>query len=80
MLIVIKLFAEDQSEFDSPEPDSPMSSSSALQACRAIVAACLINLHRVALGVFKKTVEHAFCATLYASCLFFPIHLSWKQK
>ena len=27
MLIVIKLFAEDQSEFDSPELDSPMSSS-----------------------------------------------------
>ena len=31
MLIVIKLFAEDQSELDSPELDSPMSSSSELE-------------------------------------------------
>ena len=31
MLIVIKLFAEDQSEFNSPELDSPMSSSSELE-------------------------------------------------
>ena len=31
MLIVIKWFAEDQSEFDSPELDSPMSSSSELE-------------------------------------------------
>ena len=31
MLIVIKLFAEDQSESDSPELDSPMSSSSELE-------------------------------------------------
>ena len=80
MLIVIKLFAEDQSEFDSPELDSPMSSSSELQSCRAIMAACLINSHRGAIGVFRKSVEPAFCATLYASCLFFPVHLSWKRK
>ena len=80
MLIVIKLFAEDQSEFDSPELDSPMSSSSELQCCRAMMAARLINLDRVALVVFRKSVEHAFCATLYASCLFFPVHLSWKRK
>ena len=77
MLIVIKLSAEDQSEFDSPELDSPMSSSSELQSCCAIMAACVINSHRVALGVFRKSVEHA---TLYASCLFFPVHLSWKRK
>ena len=75
MLIVIKLFAEDQSEFDSRELDSPMSSSSELQSCRAMMAARLINLDRVALVVFRKSVEHAFCATLYASCLFFPVHL-----
>ena len=31
MLIVIKLFAEDQSELDSPEVDSPMSSSFELE-------------------------------------------------
>ena len=31
MLIVIKLFAEDQSALDSPELDSPMSSSSELE-------------------------------------------------
>ena len=31
MLIVIKLFAEGQSELDSPELDSPMSSSSELE-------------------------------------------------
>ena len=31
MLIVVKLFAEDQSEFDSPELDSPMSASSEVQ-------------------------------------------------
>ena len=31
MLIVIKLFSEDQSEVDSPELDSPMSSSSELE-------------------------------------------------
>ena len=31
MLIVIKLFAEDQSELDSPELDSPLSSSSELE-------------------------------------------------
>ena len=80
MLIVIKLFAEDQSEFDSPELDSPMSSSSELQSCRAMMAARLINLDRVDLVVFRKSVEHAFCATLYASCLFFPVHLSWKRK
>ena len=80
MLIVIKLFAEDQSEFDSPELDSPMPSSSELQSCRAIMAAHLINSDRLALGVFRKSVEHAFCATLYASCLFFPVHLSWKRK
>ena len=30
--------------------------------------------------VFRKSVEHAFCAALYASCLFFPLHLSRKQK
>ena len=80
MLIVIKLFAEDQSEFDSPELDSPMPSSPELQFCRAIMAARLINSDRVALGVLRKSVEHAFCTTLYASCLFFPVHLSWKQK
>ena len=80
MLIVIKLFAEHQSEFDSPELDSPMSSSSELQSCREILATCLINSDRVALGVFIKSVEHAFCATLYTSCLFFPVHLSWKRK
>ena len=80
MLIVIKLFTEGQSEFNSPELDSPMSSSFGLQSCRAIMAACLINSDRVALGVFRKSVEHAFCATLYASCLFFPVHLSWKRK
>ena len=33
MLIVIKLFAEDQSEFDSPELESPMPSSSAVLSC-----------------------------------------------
>ena len=31
MLIVIKLFAEDQSDLDSPELGSPMSSSSELE-------------------------------------------------
>ena len=31
MLIDIKLFAEDQSEFDSPKLDSPISSSSELE-------------------------------------------------
>ena len=31
MLIVVKLFAKDQSEFDSPGLDSPMSSSSELE-------------------------------------------------
>ena len=80
MLIVIKLLAVDQSEFDSPELDAPMSSSSEPQSCRAIMSACLINLHRVALGVFRKSVKHAFCATLNASNLFFPVHLSWKRK
>ena len=70
MLIAINLFAKDQSEFDSPELDSPMSLSSELQSCRAIMAACPINSHRVALGVFRKSVEQAFCTTLYAFCLF----------
>ena len=81
MLLVINLFAEDQSEFDSPKLDSPMSSSSELQSCRAMMAARLINLDKVALVVFRKSAEHAFCATLYASCLFFFfVHLSWKRK
>ena len=47
---------------------------------RAITAACVINSCKVAIGVFRNSVEHAFCATLYASCLFFPVHLSWKRK
>ena len=38
---------------------------------------CLGRAHH---GVFRKSVEHAFCATLYASCLFFPVHLSSKRK
>ena len=38
---------------------------------------CLGRTHH---GVFRKSMEHAFYATLYASCLFFPVHLSWKQK
>ena len=38
MLIVIKLFAEDQSELDSPELDSPMSSSSELEEELAVLA------------------------------------------
>ena len=46
------------------------------QSCRAIMAACLTNPHRIAIGLFGKSVEHAFCAALYASCLFFPPHLS----
>ena len=77
MLIAIKLFAEDQS--DSPELDSPMSSSAELQSCRAIMVAHLINSDSVALGVLRKSVEHAFCATLYASCLFFPVHLGSEE-
>ena len=44
---------------------------------RAITAACVINSCRVAIGVSRNRVEHAFCATFYASCLFFPVHLSW---
>ena len=47
---------------------------------RAITAACVINSCRVAIGVFRNSVEHAFCATLCASCLFFLVHLSWKRK
>ena len=38
---------------------------------------CLGQTHH---GVFRKSVEHAFFATLYASCLFYPVHLSWKQN
>ena len=41
-----------------------------------IMAACVTNSHTVAIGVFRKGVEHAFCVALYASCLFFPLHLS----
>ena len=87
MLIVIKLFAKDSSEFDLPEMDSPMSSSSELEEepeeseldDQSLLGA-REDSHRVAIGVFRKSVEHAFCATLYASCLFFPVHLSWKRK
>ena len=45
-------------------------------SCHTMMAACLTNSHRSAIGVFRKSVEHAFCAALYASCLFFPLHLS----
>ena len=44
--------------------------------CRAIMAACPTNVHRVAIAVFRKGVEHAFCVALYASCLFFPLNVS----
>ena len=91
MLIVIKLFAKDQSELDSPmsssceleeEPEeSELDDESLLGADTSeITAACLINSRKVAIGVFTNSVEHAFCATLYASFLFFPVHLSWKRK
>ena len=88
MLLVIKLFAEDQSELDSPKLDSRMSSSSELEEepeefdvedqsllgadISEITAACLKGSHIVAIGVFRTSVEHAFCATLCASGLFFP--------
>ena len=62
MLIVIKLFAEDQSEFDSPELDSPTSSSSELQSCHAIMAAALINSHTFPLGGIFALRAH--CALL----------------
>ena len=78
MLIVIKLFAEDQSELDLHEQKLMRQTTS--RPWRAITAACVINSCRVAIGVFRNSVEHAFCATLCASCLFFPIHLSWKRK
>ena len=81
MLIVIKSFAEDQSDLDSPEPGSPMSSSSELERNQKnlswMTSPCLGQTHH---GVFRKSVEHAFRDTLYASCLFFPVHLSWKRK
>ena len=82
MLIVIKLFAEDQSDLDSPELSSPMPSSSELEEepeeeFESLTSHCLGRTHH---GVFRKSVEHAFCATLYAACLFFPVHLSWKRK
>ena len=88
MLIVIKLFAEDQSELGSLELDSPMSSSSELEEEPAeselddesLLGADTSERTPSAIGVFRKSVEHAFCATLYASCLFFPVHLSWKRK
>ena len=42
--------------------------------------ACRINSHRVAIGVTRKNLEDPLCATLHASCLFFPVHLSWKRR
>ena len=83
MLIVIKLFAEDQSELDSPELDSPMSSSSELEEEPEESESddgWGRHIREDTIGVFRNSVEHASCATLYASCLFFPVHLSWKRK
>ena len=81
MLIVVKLFAVDQSEFDSPELDSPMSSSSELEE-EPQESELDDELPPLGGHFIEDTicVEHAFCATLYASCLFFPVHLSWKRK
>ena len=74
MLIVIKLFAEDQSEFDSPE----LAAHLAVLLCHY---GCLsYKLAQSCHWSVQKKVGNAFCATLYASCLFFPVHLSWKRK
>ena len=64
MLIVIKLFAEDQSEFDSPELDSPMSSSSELQSCRAMMAAHLIKLGQSCPCSVQKKCEKCFLCNI----------------
>ena len=39
---------------------------------------CLNRRHQtsVAIGTLKNSVAHAFCASLYASCLFRPVILS----
>ena len=46
------------------------------RSCRTIMAAYLTKSHSVTIGVFRKSVQRAFCAALYASCLIFPLHLS----
>ena len=72
MFIVIKFFVKDQSELDSPELDSPLSSSSELEGNKKNLSWMVIR-H---LGLTHRRGYHAFCAALYASfCLFFPPHL-----
>ena len=43
---------------------------------------CLNGRHQtsVAIGTLKNSVAHAFCASLYASCLFRPVILSLNLK
>ena len=72
MFIVIEFFVKYQSELGSPELDSPLPSSSELEE-EPEESELDDDSH---LGLTHRRGYHAFCfAALYASCLFFPLHL-----
>ena len=70
-----------QSELDFPELEPPSVVEVELEPDDDEESESLPEWEtNVAIGTLKNSVAHAFCASLYASCLFQPVILSLNLK